>query len=775
VKRDRYAQIRRIFLDACQLAGDQRERFLDQACGGDSALREEVVSLMRHHDDQTLLEATPARASTATGRPAISTLDQLAAVQRFLPARRDATGETPRQRRVQRRRLAIRSSLVAVLLMLLGHWVYSGINTSLRAMRASKLDALLNNQVLALRFWIKGEKAKVESWARNETLMHAVEQLLAIDTRSTRAGDLYGRAPQRAQIKELLERAADHDLTYAVWDLQGIMVANDFPMPDQLGTRIPATGSKTFFRALAGDTMFIRPHADHALIRETPRLSDHPIVAILTPIRDHQGSIVAVLGVADTGTDDMFSEILASARTGETGETYAFDAHGLMLTESRFKKQLKACGLIADVPGAHAGTVVQLRDPGGDLTAGYRPVTPLAARRLTHMAAHATAGENGIDLDGYRDYRGVEVIGAWRWLKNEDFGVATEIDLREAYAPLRYLRVAFGAIFGLLIVSVASVLVSSYRVHRLTQQVGQAEQLGQYTLVKKIGEGGMGEVYLARHALLRRPTAIKLLKPDLVNPETVARFQREVRLASQLSHPNTIEIYDYGRTPGGVFYYAMEYLRGITLERLVAIEQTVSPARTVSILRQVCQSLAEAHAVGMVHRDIKPLNIMLCRRGGQDDVVKVLDFGLVKQIDTDRDGRITQPGQLSGTPLYIAPERLEDPNGLDTRSDIFSLGAVTFKLLTGRDAFGGVGPLDLFYQLTHAPRPRPSGSVDTPIAEPLDQLVVDCLATDPDDRPQTVVEILDVLNSLPKMSAWTAADAGRWWDARPELLADEHV
>ncbi|MFV2070794.1 MAG: serine/threonine-protein kinase, partial [Pirellulales bacterium] len=512
------------------------------------------------------------------------------------------------------------------------------------------------------------------------------------------------------------------------------------------------------------------PNADNALIREAPQLADHSVVAVLTPVLNQQGLVLAVLGVADTGTDDMFSKILETAQTGESGETYAFNKQGLMLTESRFNEQLKACGLIPDLPNARSSTVVELRDPGGDLTAGYRPTASRATRPLTHMARHATAGIDGIHLDGYRDYRGVQVIGAWRWLDEEDFGVAAEIDLREAYAPLRYLRVAFGMIFGLLIVAVAGVLVSSYRIRNLTRQVGEAQKLGQYTLEKKIGEGGMGEVYLARHAMLRRPTAIKLLKPDLVNPESVARFEREVQLASQLTHPNTIEIYDYGRTPDGVFYYVMEYLRGITLERLVAIQSPVSSARTVPILRQICQSLAEAHDVGLVHRDIKPLNIMLCRRGGQDDVVKVLDFGLVKQIDTGGDSQITQPRELSGTPLYIAPERLEDPTSLDTRSDIFSLGALTFKLLTGQDAFRGTSPLDLFYQLTNAPRPRPSARVDVPIPEPLDQLVVDSLAKDPADRPQTVVEILDLLNSLTETPHWTTADARDWWDARPELL-----
>ena len=271
------------------------------------------------------------------------------------------------------------------------------------------------------------------------------------------------------------------------------------------------------------------------------------------------------------------------------------------------------------------------------------------------MAALAIAGQDGIDIDGYRDYRGVRVIGAWKWLPEYGFGVVTEVDSAEAYAPLRYPIIASWLPLCILLVAAVGLIYSAVRIVKLQRQIGVARQLGQYTLEEKIGEGGIGVVYRARHAMLRRPTAVKLLKPEHLTSISIARFEREVQLASQLTHPNTIEIYDFGRTPDGVFYYAMEYLPGVSLAELIQIEGAIPPGRAVYILKQICGSLAEAHAIGLVHRDIKPHNIMLCERGGLADFVKVLDFGLVKNVDGHETSDLTAPTSLTGTPLYMAP------------------------------------------------------------------------------------------------------------------------
>ena len=191
----------------------------------------------------------------------------------------------------------------------------------------------------------------------------------------------------------------------------------------------------------------------------------------------------------------------------------------------------------------------------------------------------------------------------------------------------------------------------------------------------------MGKVYRARHALLRRPTAVKLLEAASASGEAVTRFEREVQAASSLTHPNTIAIFDYGRTPEGVFYYAMEFLDGITLGELVGEDGAQPESRVVFIMRQMVESLAEAHAAGMIHRDLKPSNVMLCERGGLRDFAKVLDFGLVRAEDSD-DLTVTSVESLTGTPLYLSPEALESPETVSPRSDVYQLGAIAYYLLT---------------------------------------------------------------------------------------------
>jgi len=342
---------------------------------------------------------------------------------------------------------------------------------------------------------------------------------------------------------------------------------------------------------------------------------------------------------------------------------------------------------------------------------------------------------------------------------------------------LRPLRIAFWVLFGSTVFLTLAALFASHVVQRLSRGIDEVKQLGQYQLIRKIGEGGMGAVYLGRHAMLRRPTAIKLLKTNAMTTEGLARFEREVQLTSELTHPNTIVIYDYGRTPEDRFYYAMEYLTGITLAKLIDVVGGAVPApRVLYILRHVCASLEEAHARGLVHRDIKPLNIMVCQRGLDADVVKVLDFGLVKDVDApDSSLEVSSPNVIGGTPMYIAPERLKDPTVLDARADMYALGAVAFNLLTGQPLFPGGSPMEIGYYALNSPTPRPSDVTHAPIPPALDQLVYECLSKDPDDRPDDAGVMLNHLDAIHVDDPWTHTCARAWWAERPELIEDADV
>jgi serine/threonine-protein kinase len=319
-----------------------------------------------------------------------------------------------------------------------------------------------------------------------------------------------------------------------------------------------------------------------------------------------------------------------------------------------------------------------------------------------------------------------------------------------------------------LLAAITVATAGSAVIYGLRREVRHARQLGQYTLEEKLGEGGMGVVYRASHAMLRRPTAVKLLKPERMGEAGLRRFEREVQLTAGLSHPNTVTVFDYGRTPEGVFYYAMEYLEGLGLDRLVAADGPQPPARTVHILRQVLEALAEAHGVGLVHRDVNPGNVILCERGGLSDVAKVVDFGLVKDLEAD--GGTTHEGTLVGTPLYLAPEAIRSPDA-DARADLYSVGAVAYFLLTGRHVFEGNTIIEICGHHLHTPPTPPSERLGRPLPAALEAWVLACLEKDPARRPASASEAAVRLGRCGLAGEWTPDEARAWWETKGRAIA----
>jgi serine/threonine-protein kinase len=273
----------------------------------------------------------------------------------------------------------------------------------------------------------------------------------------------------------------------------------------------------------------------------------------------------------------------------------------------------------------------------------------------------------------------------------------------------------------------------------------------------------MGRVYRARHALLRRDTAIKLLLPERVGEAALLRYEREVQATAQLTHPNTVAVYDYGRTPEGIFYYAMEHLDGGDLDDLVSYASALPPGRVVFILEQVCRALHEAHLAGLVHRDVKPGNVIVCERGGESDVAKVLDFGLVKAIDaTDVSAGAAEAG-LTGTPLYMAPESITVPGDVDARSDLYAVGAVAYFLLTGGPPFRGATVVEICAHHVHSVPERPSVRLGGPVPGDLEEVVLRCLAKSPTDRFADAATLGEALRGCMEAPRWSQVDARAWW------------
>jgi hypothetical protein len=649
-------------------------------------------------------------------------------------------------------------------------WAINTLENGLKRYVAQHLETVLNADVAALDIWIGAQLSTVESLAQQDAVRDlAMEAIAGLPDRvpEPREFEATGAIKKLQTILGPSTRAMGY-IGFVLTSRGGVTLS---VTPEQLLIwEIPTEHAASIQRVQSGENMIGLPFKPTLGIFEGG--SPAPLMYVSTPLAGADGTIVAAFS-AMIRPDDDFTRIFMIGRPGDSGESYAFNREGLLISRSRFEDQLRDFGLLE--AGQDSILNIEIRDPGGDLTQGFVPAEAnRKALGLTHMAASATSGESGVDVEGYRDYRGVKVVGAWKWLPDYAFGVTTEIDYAEAYKPLSFLRRTVGVLFSLLGVSAASFFAFSYLTVGLVGKVRTAErkarQLGQYALGDLIGGGGFGEVYSACHEMLRRPTAVKILKAEKAGEQSIHRFEREVQQTCLLTHPNTIRIYDYGRTPEGVFYYAMEYVKGVTLAQLVSGHGALPEARAIHILKQVCESLREAHDAGLVHRDVKPENIMVCVMGGIPDFVKVLDFGLVKHVKRPELVDVTQHGEVAGSPRYLSPEAIRNVRDVDARTDIYSLGATAYYLVTGQAVFEGESTMELLVQhLEKDPEP-PSVRTDQPLTAELESLILACMHKDAGKRPQTIREVLAALRAVQPSVEWSECQAHDWWQEQaPDL------
>jgi hypothetical protein len=666
-----------------------------------------------------------------------------------------------------RKQLWVWPLVAAVILGLFGAWLRGRIEGMEKARVSGELRAVLNSEVEALRLMLRAHEALITIAADDPQVRDSAREVVTAGASKPAAA---------SEMSALLQPwMGNYEFNgYLVIDKNARILAAH--RHDLVGQPVNPDTADAYRKALDGRATVSRPFASRVVATDVDGelRAGTPVMYAFAPLRAAGGETFGVLALR-MQPEKTFTRVLHIARFGKSGETYAFDRKGRLLSQSFFEEQLKRLGILADQTHVRSILNVEVRDPGVDMTTGARPKRRRSEQPLTRLAADAVQGKSGIDVDGYRDYRGVVSVGAWTWLPEYDFGVATEVDSDEAYGPLDVLRALFWSVCVLLALAALAIFVFSVVVARLRRSVQQAaiaaKQLGWYRLEEKIGEGGMGAVYRAQHALLRRPTAIKLLLPERTTDAAIARFEREVQLTSQLNHPNTINIYDYGRTPEGIFYYAMEYLDGLSLQSLIDSYGPQPDGRVIDILTQVCGSLAEAHELGLIHRDIKPANIVLNRRGGTHDVVKVVDFGLAKATDAMREGALSVSGTLRGTPLYMAPESVTDPEHLDGRSDLYSVGATAYALLTGGPLFEAQSVTEVLFKQVHLAVQPPSAKLGKPISAGLEALVMRCLSKNRDQRPASArAMIADLLRCVPT-AAWTEQDAEAWWHARDQHLA----
>ena len=751
----RHQQVMKLFQEALERERGDRADFLDRHCGEDQQLRAEVESLLVHHDPRTItVESDHTRIGERVGL--------------VPPAPKPVALSTrlgDRLRRANRPQVwfAAVALGLAVVLGVLSWGMYRGIRLRLRDNLAGQLQATLESNVAAVDNWLKLQLREMDAWTEHPHLRRHYSELVDLaDVTATETTDLQ-QSPHHGQLEELLSKTTERPEVVAVSGVHpsGKILFNS-TRPRMLLRTLSPEGLTLLQPVWLGKSILLPPTTEGSFFDDDQAESEGaPLIIVGSAIHDESDKVLGGLFMSVRASED-FTSLLDLGRAGPRCDTYAFSRSGQLLSESRYETQLRECGLLDDSPTKSSVLHVKLRDPGVDLTVSQAGATPVEERPLTKMAAAAAEEIDGMDLDGYRDYRGVVVVGAWMWLEDYGFGVATEIERDQAYAALDYLGRLASEIIALLTLLGVVAFVSAMAAARLRREMSEVRQLGQYTLEELIGEGGMGRVYLARHAMLRRPTAIKMLDGQFSDAAAVKRFEREVQLVSSLTHPNTIEIYDYGRTTDDVFYFAMEFVAGLTLDGLVERDGPITTSRSLWILEQVLSSLAEAHELGLIHRDVKPSNIMLCRRGGVADWVKVVDFGLAKDL-ADELADITQSGMVSGTPQYIAPECLQDASKLSPAADVYAVGATAFKLLTGRDLFVGSTMVEIFSQVMHEDPPRAQEMSDGQIPPDVDELIARCVQRQPEDRPRDAPEALKLLLPLVAQHPWTRDEAEAWW------------
>lgn len=609
------------------------------------------------------------------------------------------------------------------------------LESHLRSIAAGNLAAVNQSCVLAVETWRDDVKMRARYLARDEQIVALATRLVA-ETRPAASILPIAADPNLNAI------LAERDVETDVADLAGVRIV------DRSGNILSSSASAT--------PVAWNPHdhyevfqLSHAVVAQpqtsaTDDGASHGelLLRAAAPIVSPSGEVIAAL-VLDIDPSVRFYKYFASGRFGESGVTYAFDETGAVLTPTRF------------APGTDARLLASK-------SANQQPLRVNAV-----VALNRTGGSN---IDGYVGARGAAVLGAWTWLDEAGYGIITEIDTAEAYHLLTAYRnwMTWGTVLSLVtFIGALVVTYVRYRKQYRSDELNASERLGQYVIERIIGKGGMGTVYLANHQFLKRQTAVKVIQGRDIDAITVARFEREVRAASKLKHPNSVSIYDYGTTDDNVFYYAMEFVDGISLGDLVSRFGPLPDGRIVLIMKQICNALQEAHDAGLIHRDVKPANVILSQQSGMSDFVKLLDFGLVKD-PTDADSKLTQESIMAGSPEYISPEAIETPDRIDRRADIYSLGAVGYFLMTGRPVFEGTTAAETaMKRLRQDPIP-PSNLCPRDVDSMLEKLILNCLSRNPEHRPPTAEAVKIRLDKCPTARDWTFEDAERWWNAHPQ-------
>ena len=829
---DRYSQIRDLFLAAEEVEPSKQREFVRQESGDDDELYNEVISLLGEHDPtsarvegEAVLPIPKLRMPPPTGDSTKSPLSQTsnqpsevsgdASFKHVGESIEDATDDSQRhvmkgdpkqtvssseitQRGAERthaaphdaetwrshensspsqllfeqksrrtRRLNSWVLLLAAMLptALVGWWTYSSVAGSVMGTLQNELTSVAQSASLSANQFMDDKAQLVESWSRQESVRQAVSELVALADTPDSVPALRESKASGEILGQLQNLSGIESIKFVVWDRSLMTVASWQDDRGDIGFSVAPEGTANVARALRGETVFFGPERlDHQTEGFTPE-TDAPVMATIVPIRDDSGKVIAAMLVRGIGLYEQFNSLFVETSSATGLDVYAVNRDGILVCESENAVSLFKQNKL-DFPPGKLVDGLRVSDPGQPISSRNMASIVRRALPLTESASSATLGRSETRLQQYNNYAGLSVVGAWNWNPRWRFGVIVEKDVVQAFAPARIVWYSFMTLGTLLTITA---LAAARRLSRRSiADQAAVHPLSRYDIVSQLGSGGMGVVYRARHRQLGRDTALKLLRDDRHSREDQLRFDREARLAASLSNPHSVCIYDYGRSEDGEAFCVMEYLNGLTLQEVVARSGSQSIGRVLFIMRQICEALQEAHELDLVHRDIKPQNIMLSLDGSVGDWAVVFDFGLAKPLSPDSDSYQTREVIWAGTPMYMAPERFRNPGVIDPRSDIYSVGCVGYYLLAGRPPFSECDPESLFALILTEYPIGISVHRSERVPKEISRLILKCMAKTVEERFANIAEMADEIDQLRRDFPWSTEDANGWWDQHGE-------
>lgn len=638
--------------------------------------------------------------------------------------------------------------IVLLLLSLTGYFTERRLKYEIETSVRDSLEKTLRSNAEAMSLLLRGYKERINGISKIPQLQKTAHEIAQLYTSNSQ-----NQLKQQTDVFEnILKGFFSHNgfQDYYLINTDGRMMASKSDM--LIGHQVNTAEAIESIMDKEGNFICLPKKATHPITGKK-----FVLMYIGTSLKNTQGQTYAYLAFSVEPSHGFSSIMEVTAQTGESSETYAINQDGWMISHSRFDQELRELKIL-DKDDPSSVLAVQLVDKNGKALTVFEDAFSNPQSKYPRVQVNSA---------GYPDYRNFEVVGAWTYLDQYNFAITSEIDKDEAFRSLSIIRKIFAVIFGLASLLALGLIAYALYSIKLKKKVrsaalSAASELGQFKIIEKLGEGAMGVVYKAQHQLMQRETAIKVLKNEVCRDVDLVQFEKEVQITCRLTHPNTICIYDYGKTREGLFYYAMEYLEGSDLQEIITKTGAIAPERVVHFTKQICASLNEAHSMNLIHRDIKAQNVVVCNRGGIYDSIKVLDFGLVH--DSNEDGG----HKVSGTPRYMAPEASSSRNEIHDSIDIYAIGILISVMLTGQYPFSCDDSVEDILRAHREDTPiKPSELVKFPIPEDFDSIVLWCLEKDPSKRPRNVMELANKLDSL-EVKNWTQDQAQQWWTLNSE-------